>query len=390
MPYGDSSLAVETSWPQAPQRRGYGVLPLAFATLLSFAAGVGSTLLYLQTVTGEVPMAALPFIEADKAPTRVRPEGFDAAGPRVAQFNAPGLPSPISSAMAAVAEPLVELTPQGIPQLPELAPPAAAAVIELAPLEPVSTAMSTAVPALPPAPVEVERVSPQEPQFQLQLASMRTPEGAREELTRLKRLHANLLGTLELTVQRIDQGTRGVFYRVLSGSVGDRPDAASLCTVIAEKRGQCAVIALRPPSGREPRIADAEAAPKGDPKAVAAAVVVVEAKMPAPVAPSWVPVVAAKAGEPPMASNGGEIRAQLGSLRSMDGATREVARLSRLYGPALGPTELTVSRIDQGERGVFYRILTAPMPSRDAASDLCNRLASSQAGCVLIPGRPTA
>jgi hypothetical protein len=88
---------------------------------------------------------------------------------------------------------------------------------------------------------------------------------------------------------------------------------------------------------------------------------------------------------------GSEVRAQLGSMRSMEGATREIARLSRLYGATLGPTELTVSRIDQGERGVFYRILTAPLPSRDAASDLCQRLgASHQAGCVLIPGRPTA
>ncbi len=373
MPYGDSSVAVETSWPQAPQRRGFGLVPLALATLLSFAAGIGSTLLYLQTFKDEIPLASLPLIEADKAPTRVRPDGFDGPPRVVAQVAAPGLPSPISSAMAAAVDPLVELTPQGIPQLPELAPPVSAAIIELAP-------------ALDPAPVPAIVVTPelsgiQGTQFQLQLASMRTPEGAREELTRLKRLHANLLGSLELTVQRIDQGARGVFYRVLSNSVGDRPEATDLCTAIAQKRGQCAVVALRA-SVPEVRLAAATLpteTPVAAVKTAPPAPVVVAVAVPPPVT-----------SEPAVTVSSSEVRAQLGSLRSMDGATREVARLNRLYGAALGPTELTVSRIDQGERGVFYRILTAPLPSRETGSDLCQRLSANQAGCVLIPGRPTA
>ncbi len=376
MPYGDSSVVVETSWPQAPQRHGFGLVPLALATLLSFAAGIGSTLLYLQTFKDEIPLASLPLIEADKAPTRVRPDGFDGTPPsRVAQVAAPGLPSPISSAMAAVVDPLVELTPQGIPQSPELAPPASAAVIELAPaLDPVPAPAVVAKPQLP---------AIQGPQFQLQLASMRSSEGAREELARLKRLHANLLGSLELTVQRIDQGARGVFYRVLSNSVGDRPEAADLCTAIAQKRGQCAVVALRA-SVPETRVA--EAAPPAEAPVSAAKTA---PSVPVVSAVAALPTVAAPS-EPAVAASGSEVRAQLGSLRSMDGATREVARLNRLYGAALGPTELTVSRIDQGERGVFYRILTAPLPSRETGSDLCQRLSASQAGCVLIPGRPTA
>lgn len=370
MPYGDSSVAVETSWSQTRQRRGLGLVPLALATLLSFVAGVGSTLVYLQTFKDEIPLASLPLIEADKAPTKVRPEGFDVAGPRVAQLSAPGLPSPISSAMAAVADPLVELTPQGIPQAPELAPPVAAAVIELAPLNPVALAPSV-------APVSVVTAGGEglsEPQFQLQLASMRTPEGARDEAARLKRLHAGILGSLELTVQRIDQGARGVFYRVLSGSVGDRPEAATLCSAIAQKRGQCAVVAL---GGR--------AAPE--------AVRVAAVEAPAPtvqITPPPAPVEVATTVLPTSPQSGGEVRVQLASLRSIEGATREVARLSRLYGAALGPTELSVSRIDQGERGVFYRILTAPLANRGVGSELCQRLSASHAGCVLVPGRPTA
>ena len=371
MPYGDSSVVVETSWPQARERRGFALLPLVLATALSFAAGVGSTVVYLQTVKDEIPLASLPLIEADKAPTKVRPEGFEAARARLAQAVSPGLPLSISSAMAAVADPLVELTPQGIPQAPELAPPAAAAVIELAPAEPKTMAAPAAVK------VEVEPANLAGPQFQLQLASMRTPEGAREEAFRLKRLHGDLLESLELTVQRIDQGVRGVFYRVLSGSVGGRPEASELCSTIAQKRGQCAVVALagRPAEARMVAAASPSEVPVQAPKIVPPALPAAVVATPAP---------------PAATTQGSEVRVQLGSLRSMEGATREVARLSHLYGAALGPTELTVSRIDQGERGVFYRILTAPLPSRETASDLCQRLSASQAGCVLLPLRPTA
>lgn len=390
MPYGDygdaTTVSTPTSWVRAEPRRAIGLVSLALATLLSFGAGVGSTLVYLQTFKGETSLAALPLIEADKNPTRVRPEGFDAVAPRVAQLSPSGLPSPISSAMAAVADPAIDLTPQGIPTAPELLPPVSAVVIELGP--PATTVAPIAAPAV------VERMeSPLVPQFQLQLASMRTPEGANEELNRLKRLHANLLGSIDLTVQRIDQGARGVFFRVLSGSVGERPEAAQLCSAIAEKRGQCAVVALRPTTPvAAPEIRSAEIAKPADMPLQQLAVAPVEKVIPPAPAAVAVPAPAAPAVAAVTRAEGvgSEVRAQLGSLRSMDGATREVARLNRLYGQALGPTELMVSRIDQGERGVFYRILTAPLPSRDAGADLCQRLGASQAGCVLIPGRPTA
>jgi hypothetical protein len=380
MPYWDSLLAVEASWSQMPPRRGFGLVPLALATLLSFAAGVGSTLLYLQMIKDEVSLAALPLIEADKAPTRVRPEGFHTPGPRVAQASSSGLPSPISSAMAAVGDPVVELVPQGIPAAPDLLPPAKATIVELPPpAEPAAVVVGV--------PVTPEPVVSREPQFHLQLASMRSAEGAREEMLRLKRLHATLLGSIELTVQRLDQGLRGVFYRVLSAPIGGRPDAAGLCSAITEKRGQCAVVALRSIVPAAPELHMAQVIPL--PESPAPAVKAERAPIVHAVSAPPVPRPGA-AGEPVMATSGGEVRAQLGSLRSMEGATREVARLSRLYGSALGPTELSVSRIDQGERGVFFRILTAPLPSRESGSDLCQRLLASQAGCVLISSRPTA
>jgi hypothetical protein len=79
----------------------------------------------------------------------------------------------------------------------------------------------------------------------------------------------------------------------------------------------------------------------------------------------------------------------LASLRSLEGATRELNRLNRLY-PELDQASLSVSRVDLGDRGIFYRILTAPFPDRSAAGELCHRLGANNAGCVLIAPRSRA
>src|SRR5262249_10811785 len=81
------------------------------------------------------------------------------------------------------------------------------------------------------------------------------------------------------------------------------------------------------------------------------------------------------------------VRAQLASLRSFEGAERERERLNRRYADVLERTHLTISRIDQGDRGIFYRVLTAPLPNRGAATGLCHRIGVHESGCVLIRDR---
>ncbi len=403
MPYGDltpyrdpNAVARSASWPEPAVRQGLrvGIVSLALATLMAFAAGVGSTVVYFQSIN-EVPLAALPLIEADKTPSRVRPEGLDSNGNRLmASTPAPassGLPSPISSAMAAATDPAVDLAPQGIPAAPEIVPPSAGAVIELAPAaEPAAPVVAARKPEPEIAP------TPSAEQFRLQLATMRSAEGARQEMSRLNALYASLTPALELSVQRLEQGERGVFYRVLSDPVGERSDASQLCATIAERRGQCRIVAV---AGGGPVVAQA---PK---PIVPAPVIAAPAPAPTPVAPAAVaaappppqvnlaaPVIAAKtaAMETAANSNGASgVRAQLGSMRSPEGAARELARLKEVHADALTSTDLSVSKIDQGDRGVFYRILTAPLPDRASASEFCKSL-GPQHGCVLIPQRPSA
>lgn len=408
MPYGDLTpyrdTNVEprsTAWPEPALRQGFrvGIVSLALATLMSFAAGVGSTVVYFQSVN-VVPLAALPLVEADKTPSRVRPEGLDGNGNRMMASTpaptGPSLPSPISSALAAAGDPAVDLTPQGIPSAPEIEPPLAAAVIELAPQAP---AAPSAVQAAPVQPVETALAPARSgEQFRLQLATMRSSDGARQEMNRLNVLYANLTPVLELSVQRLEQGERGVFYRVLSEPVGERGDAAQLCAAIAERRGQCRIVAApgtaiaqaakpaapivaavqTPAPPPSPVVAAAPVAPPASPAAavIAAKTAAMESRAPAP-------------SNAALANGISGVRAQLGSMRSPEGAARELARLKEVHADALTSTELTVSKIDQGDRGVFYRILTAPLPDRASASEFCKSL-GPQHGCVLIPQRPSA
>jgi hypothetical protein len=380
MPYGDTSaLPTTVPWSEPPpSRRAGSVLPLVLATLLSFAAGVASTLVYLEATQREFAVAEAPLVEADKAPTRVRPEGLAANGTAVAAAPAAAspsnLPSPISAAMAmAPPVPAIDLPAQGVPVAPEIVPPARAQVIELAPAAP-RPAPAAIIPASQPASPPPAGVSPLQPETRIQIASLRTHDKAVEEMNRFRRVHAGLVANLEFEVQRLDLGERGIFHRVLSGPVGERAEGAALCTALAERRAQCQVVTLRSrPAAAEIRIALA-------PPAAVPAVVI------QPVEPPQ--QTAAPAAEPPRA----EVRAQLASLRTLEGATRELNRLAKLYGGVLEQTELSVSRIDQGERGVFYRVLTGPLPSRDAAGEFCQRLGDAHhAGCVLIAQlRPTA
>jgi hypothetical protein len=409
MPYGDltpyrdpNAIARSASWPEPAVRQGLrvGIVSLALATLMSFVAGVGSTVVYFQSIN-EVPLAALPLIEADKTPSRVRPEGLDSNGDRLmastpapAPTSGSSLPSPISSAQAATRDPAVDLTPQGIPSAPEMVPPVAAAVIELAPPIPTAT---PPVPAASKAEAEVDvAATPLTDQFRLQLATMRSAEGARQEMGRLNALYASLTPALELSVQRLEQGERGVFYRVLSEPVGERSDASQLCAAIAERRGQCRIVAVV--AGSAPAVAQAPKPVEPAPVIAASAPVpvpvapVVVAAAPAPQTNPAAPVIAAKtaAMETAANSNGASsVRAQLGSMRSAEGAARELARLKEVHAGSLTSTELSISKIDQGDRGVFYRILTAPLPDRASASEFCKSL-GPQHGCVLIPQRPSA
>jgi cell division septation protein DedD len=369
-------MASSTDRPnlQSARSRLSGFASLAVATVLSFSAGVGATLLYLQNINRDEVAFTVPLIEAEHGPTRVRPEGLDPNGqPLVAQT---GRFNPTSTAYAMTssasvsreesgsAEVVLSLAPQGVPSLPELVPPADAQIVEVGPYDRPNDAVLSA------------------PRFRLQLASFRSSDAAHEELNRLNRVFARPLADSLLMVERTVQGERGTYYRVVADAYAERDQAGRVCAALIERRAPCQVMGTAMPA--KPLVASGAEPARPQPEIAAAAARPAEEAAAAPVQ-----MTDLKTEPPPAtaATTSAGVRAQLGSLRSHEGASRELSRLSRLYADVLTRMELTISRIDLGERGTFYRILTGPFPSRAEAGALCQRLGSNQAGCVLIAPR---
>lgn len=79
----------------------------------------------------------------------------------------------------------------------------------------------------------------------IQLGSVRSVAEAQAEWDRLRGRHSDLLGELELRVERVDLGERGVFQRIRAGPLPDLASAAALCEQLWSRRLQC-LVALGP------------------------------------------------------------------------------------------------------------------------------------------------
>ena len=117
--------------------------------------------------------------------------------------------------------------PAALPAAPPAAPPVASS--EPAPQ------VAAQVAALPKA---------QSGNYVVQLASLRSKDGAAPAWARMKSAHPALLGDRELAIQRVDLGDRGIFYRVQAGFFADRAGARELCTAL-KARGQDCLVAKR-------------------------------------------------------------------------------------------------------------------------------------------------
>jgi hypothetical protein len=80
------------------------------------------------------------------------------------------------------------------------------------------------------------------PLTKIQLASLRTPDEARDEWQRLKRDNPDLLGKLTAVAVKADLGERGVWYRVEAGPVGDKAAAVKLCKALKERDLGCQLV----------------------------------------------------------------------------------------------------------------------------------------------------
>jgi hypothetical protein len=141
---------------------------------------------------------------------------------------------------------------------------------------------------------------------------------------------------------------------------------------------------LPPPEKPMPRPTAPSAAPSGSPQPplmTAAA----GASNPAPEPPAG--KLPAKSGspaptaaKPAAAQQTGGARVQLASVRSEEAARQEWDRIRRANPDLLGSASANFVRADLGEKGVFYRLQTAPISD---AERVCGELKRRNIGCII-------
>jgi hypothetical protein len=103
----------------------------------------------------------------------------------------------------------------------------------------------------------------------------------------------------------------------------------------------------------------------------------VQSQQPASKPPAKVGPAPAAAAKPQLT---GGTRIQLASVRSEEAARQEWDRIRRANPDLLGSVSATFPRADLGEKGVFYRLETAPIAD---AERVCGELRRRNVGCII-------
>lgn len=85
-----------------------------------------------------------------------------------------------------------------------------------------------------------------------------------------------------------------------------------------------------------------------------------------------------------MSGPSGGWRIQLASAKTEDAAKSTWAKLQAAHGDVLASLRMQPTRVDLGEKGVWYRVQAGPLDEKQAHS-VCSSLRSRRADCVVIP-----
>ena len=138
------------------------------------------------------------------------------------------------------------------PAVEQIADNSTSDVVEAVPPEPVEQ-----LAAVTDAPAEAEQTAalPAEEEeadtFGIQLSSIRTAAGAEEEVSRLQKLHADLLTGLDFDIQAADIEGRGVFHRIYAGPFFNRTTAEDLCGQLEVKDAEQYCLVVRHAFGED-------------------------------------------------------------------------------------------------------------------------------------------
>jgi cell division septation protein DedD len=126
-----------------------------------------------------------------------------------------------------------------------------------------------------------------------------------------------------------------------------------------------------PPETSAPQVATAPPATEAPPTPV----------VPKAAAPIGGPVPKVAPLSPPAP---GSYRLQLGALKTEEAAKAEWLKLQRQNSDVLGKLSLSVSRVDLGGKGTYYRIQAGPVADEAKATQDCAALKSRKVGCILV------
>jgi hypothetical protein len=156
--------------------------------------------------------------------------------------TAEATPSP---APAATPEPATAAEPAQAAQ-PEPAQAAQPEPAQAAQPEPAQTEPAPAAQPEQPAAQETQQaaVTPTVPagNTRVQLAAGKTEASVQKEWAALQKAHPDLLGPLSLTIERVDKGSAGIFYRLQAGPLADKTAAKQLCASLKQKGQDCLVV----------------------------------------------------------------------------------------------------------------------------------------------------
>jgi outer membrane biosynthesis protein TonB len=229
----------------APRRRW----PTAVLTAIVMAVFAGGLwFFYHQGVRQPAmpgPGGDVPLIRADDKPVKLKPDqpgGMPVPDQNVSVYD----PKPGAAPVEKLLPPPEQPMPRPTAKEAASPTPSAAAPTQPAPATQ-QQAAATSAPKAPPKPAAKETPAaapaksiPAGP-VRIQLASLRTPEAAKEEWGRLKREHPELLGRLTAVAVKADLGDKGVWYRVQTQVFDDAAAADRLCADLKKQNVGCSL-----------------------------------------------------------------------------------------------------------------------------------------------------
>ncbi len=241
------ALEFEQVHRSSPKRR-FGLI-LTLLVLAGASAGAGWYLYGDKLLAGAE--GDIPIIRAAEGPVKVRPDNPGGMAipdrDKLVYERLKGgeqdvrverlLPRP--EAPLAPPAPVAEVAPAAAPDVIEkqVADP----IVSPATIPKIEEVAKTATP--PPPATPVTKTAEPVKVYRVQLAAVRSQDGAQGEWARLKKKNGDLLNGLILNVIRVDLGAdKGIFYRLRAGPLASEGTAKKLCERLSARKIGCLIV----------------------------------------------------------------------------------------------------------------------------------------------------